>query len=486
MKRFISILMCLCLALTVVPVLAAGVSDVMCVTNCKEWVSLREQPDTTSKRLEKVHLGELVTDCTASSDDFVRCEFNGKVGYIPHKYLKMTDYSSGESFPGNQMVVNVEEWTSMWDQPSTSGKRVVKVPVGSIVTSCVGTTGSFILCEYTSGKKVYKGYISTSYLKKANYSASTQNQNVKPIDDTDIDGISMVVVNCNDWVSLREKASASSARLAKVPLGTQVDNCVQVSEGFVYCSYRGVYGYIQAQYLSEPEGSEPPETDPEPDPESDINPNAEPTGFNALPVLPDREAFMQTGENVFSETYQGYTIVVQRVYGEFEEMLAVCYDLNDQPLWRLYAQSLNPMSDVQQLDAFVGGTLEDPQLIWYISGVGIYSYKYGPTVQLRWFLPDSEGLDITDSIIHTADYDGRFYVAFSDVLMLISPEGKLVWRASCDDPSIFWPVSIEIDEDGISVLYDNLFGVNSMYTEARFGFDGILLYKTQRVINKEA
>ena len=70
--------------------------------------------------------------------------------------------------------------------------------------------------------------------------------------------------------------------------------------------------------------------------------------------------------------------------------------------------------------------------------------------------------------------------------MLISPEGKLVWRASCDDPSIFWPVSIEIDEDGISVLYDNLFGVNSMYTEARFGFDGILLYKTQRVINKEA
>ena len=150
------------------------------------------------------------------------------------------------------MVVNVTEWASMWKGPSTSSGRLVKVPVGSIVTSCVGTTGGFILCEYKSGKKVYSGYMSTSYLKKANYSASTKNTSIKPMAGTTVNGISMAVVNCTDWVSLREKASASSARLARVPLGTTVTECIQVSDAFIYCHYRGLYGYIQAQYLSDP------------------------------------------------------------------------------------------------------------------------------------------------------------------------------------------------------------------------------------------
>ncbi len=410
MKRFVSTVMCLCLILTALPVLAADISDVMRVTNCKEWVSLRERPDAASKRLEKVNLDELVTGCTAASGDFIRCEYNGKVGYIQSKYLTRADSSAPV-------------------QPT-----------------------------------------------------------VQPADDTGINGISMIVVNCANWVSLREKASASSARLAKVPLGTRVDNCVQVSESFVYCSYNGVYGYIQTQYLSEPESNEPPETETEPeaDPETAANPAAEPSGFIALPVLPDYESLTQTGSTVMAETYQGYTIVVQRVSGDYEEMLAVCYDLNNKPQWRLYAQSLETASDVQQLDAFVAGTIEDPQLIWYIHGLGFYSYEYGPTLQLRWFLPDSEGLEITGSIIHTEDYDGHIYVAFGDVLIRISPEGELLWRTSCEDPSLFWPISIEIDEDGISVFYNNLFGVNNMYTQARFDFDGVLQSTTQRTINEQA
>ena len=493
MKRSICLFLCACLLTAVLPAFAAGVSDVMCVTNCKEWVSLREYPDSSSKRLAQVRLGELVTDCTAAYNDFVQCEFNGKVGYIQHQYLKMTDYSSGESFPGNQMVVNVTEWASMWSEPSTSSTRVVRVPVGSIVTSCVGTTGGFILCEYTSGKKVYKGYISTSYLKKANYNATKQDQKAVANAMTEATGLEMIVVNCNDWVSLREKASASAARLAKVPLGAKVENCVQYNADFVYCSYRGLYGYIQAQYLSESEANEPPY---EPDPVTPVIPviPEQPTAvvtteeipsFSSLPELPDYQTMLTTGTLLVRETYQGYTMLVSRLYNDYEEMLGVCYDLNEVPLWRIYVKSPEEVYDVRQLDAFVAGTLDDPQLIWYVKGTGLFSYAYGATQRLRWFLP-AESLGIDDTFAHTEDYDGTFYIAFGDVLLRISRDGQLMWRTKCNVSSLFWPTSIEIDESGISVLYDNHYGMENMYDEARFSPDGSFLYTTQRQINNEA
>ena len=481
MKRSICILMCMCMLAAALPALAAGVTDVMCVYNCNEWVSLRESPDTSSKRLAKVRLGELVTDCKGSYDGFIQCEYDGKVGYIATKYLKMTDFSSGESFPGNQMVVNVSEWASMWSGPSTSTSRVVKVPVGSIVTSCVGTTGNFIYCEYTSGKKVYKGYISSSYLKKANYNVAKENTNITTVTAGGIDDITMTVVNCTDWVSLREKASASSARLAKVPLGTEVEHCKEVSNGFVYCYYRGMYGYIQGQYLASKEADEP-----EPDAPDPWDVGGTPAqDFSALDALPEYSAFLNTGNTEVCETYQGYTIVVQHINSIYEEMMAVCYDLSQRPLWRVSTKSTSELSDVIQLNAFVAGTIEDPQLIMYVNGLGLYSYSFGPQQKLRWFLSAAE-LDITDSIFHYEDYDGTFYIAFNNVLMHISADGYLMWRTAADDTSIFWPCGIEIDETGISVLYDNNFGLTNTYNVARFSLDGDYQYSTEREIPNEA
>ena len=498
MKRLVCILMCCCMLLPLLPASGEGLSDVMCVYNCKEWVSLREDMSTSSKRLTKVYLGELVTNCKMAYDGFIQCDFGGKTGYIQSKYLKTTKYSSGESFPGNQMVVNVTEWASMWKGPSTSSGRLVKVPVGSIVTSCVGTTGGFILCEYKSGKKVYSGYMSTSYLKKANYSASTKNTSIKPMAGTTVNGIAMAVVNCTDWVSLREKASASSARLARVPLGTTVTECIQVSDAFIYCHYRGLYGYIQAQYLSDPRRKTtlPPAILPTTEPEwyggdgiergDMIDTGDEDNTFNHLPVLPEMEAFTATGFPVLMESRLGYTIAVQRVFNNYEEMLGVCYGPDNKPLWRIYAQSLSEVSDVGQLDAFVAGTAQKPQLIWYVSGLGFYSYSFGPEPQLIWFLPNGSGPNISDSIIHTVAADGSFYVAFGTVLMHISSDGKLLWRTSCNDTTIYWPHTIELREDGISVLYDNLMGVEQMYTEVRFNLEGTLLNITQRKIDNEA
>ena len=64
-------------------------------------------------------------------------------------------------------------------------------------------------------------------------------------------GPNMRVVNCREFVSLREERSTKSARLAKVPLGALVLAYPEYGDekGFIACVYQDEYGYIQAKYL---------------------------------------------------------------------------------------------------------------------------------------------------------------------------------------------------------------------------------------------
>ena len=58
------------------------------------------------------------------------------------------------------------------------------------------------------------------------------------------------VVNCNEWVSLREHADTSSIRLEKVPLGARVTDCYDTAFDLYLCEYRGQIGFILKRYLS--------------------------------------------------------------------------------------------------------------------------------------------------------------------------------------------------------------------------------------------
>ena len=72
----------------------------------------------------------------------------------------------------------------------------------------------------------------------------------------------MMVDNCEEWVSLRDGPGTGCGRLAKVPLYSIVTDC-EKSEwtgDFIYCNYDGQWGYILAQYLV-------PWADPEPEEE---------------------------------------------------------------------------------------------------------------------------------------------------------------------------------------------------------------------------
>lgn len=65
----------------------------------------------------------------------------------------------------------------------------------------------------------------------------------KEIDDE------MMVVNCEEWVSLREKPKQNAKRVLKVSLGAVVYNCEAHSKEWVYAEYDGHAGYILSKYL---------------------------------------------------------------------------------------------------------------------------------------------------------------------------------------------------------------------------------------------
>lgn len=92
MKKAIVWILMMALLLTALPVFAEEEEEnwipVMQVINCKEWVSLRAEPDAKSDRICKVPLGALVHDCSWYDENFIFCNYDGQKGYILVDYLE--------------------------------------------------------------------------------------------------------------------------------------------------------------------------------------------------------------------------------------------------------------------------------------------------------------------------------------------------------------------------------------------------------------
>lgn len=483
MKRFLCGLICLIMLFSAVPALAVGVTDVMIVANCSEWVSLREAPDTASKRLKTVRLGEFVTDCTMAANGFVYCCYDGTWGYILFQYLQPTNYSSAEGFVGNQMVVNCTDWVSMREGPNGASKRIAQVPLGTVVTGCLAYyAGDYILCRYNG----HEGYISSAYLRSAYYDALKQNEKVVSDAAGKYPAIAgrMQVVNCKEWVSLRTRASDASSRITKVNLGEYVDSCVQVSDQFVYCRYKTLWGYIQMQYLQGQQAPVYPSAAPSIAPSAvPYNPPTPLPGGNSAEVesifawldRPSYNLLSQVGTGVVDYTAENeYTVLVRRAYSQREELLAVCYDPNLQPLWQTGVMAHSDAGSELQTAAFVAGTESAPQIVLYEVGEGFTAYGLGPWTDILWQTPNSVAQAGSD-ICAVADEDGRIYVAFDGHLLSLSPTGAVLWRMEYVDERMCLPFAMDIRNGYLEVYYDTDVEHEDLCWRASFNRGGQLL-----------
>ena len=500
MKKLVGLFIGLLLLLVSTAALAYT-TPVMRVVNCKEYVSLREQPDSKSKRLKKVHLGEFVIECFDAENGFTLCTFDDRTGYIQSQYLATTSYYITDDIMMNQMVINCSESVQMYGSADKSSYKVTKVPLGAIVTGCVGTGGDYIYCEY----KNKSGYINKSNLKKANYSAGTPDSKViasgaayPALPD------SMEVINCTDWVSLREKARASATRLAKVPLGASVTGCVQVADEWVYCKYGGMWGYVQIAYLKNNSYQTPyiPPTVVQPvtaKPTITVAPitnrqtgttiapiTNRQTGtqrsFDTLPAMPSYADFTATGANILNYTsLEGINVLVQYTDQDKERIMAVCYDSAQNYLWSVRNECSYPLIEGRLTWAMIGGKITDPQLIIYVADKGLFSYSVKQYLEVRWMIRRTEVPEMNSATCNNVATDGTLYIASDNTLYCISEDGRLLWSATHNHQNIQWPSDIVINKSTVEVCYDSNASFD-LYDTIVYDLQGNELYTATRPI----
>lgn len=316
----------------------------------------------------------------------------------------------------NMVVTNCDEWVSMRPTASTSSTRLQKVPKGATVTDCT-VYGDFTFCTY-NGKS---GYVLTKYLRSESAAPSAE-----VIEN-------MVVVNCDEWVSLRAAASTSSARVVKVPLGAEVTDCVAVGN-FYLCSYNGYRGYILAEYLTT----------------ENWGYNTGKIEFISIPGTPSPSA-VHTGGEPF---YTGYG---RKVYLSHEDTMngetltvSVCDD-NDISVWCI-TTGTSYRTELTLCEAFIAGTTEKPLVIVNNAELGMTAYDL-INGDVAWTLTEDQA-PISAALRTAVTWDGTFiYIGYyTSKPVAVSADGTVLWVG--EETKKYWPTQIAIEEGMICIEFE--------------------------------
>ena len=102
------------------------------VVNCNEWVSMREEPSTRAKRLVKVSLGAVVSNCRQSEPDWIYGEYDGYSGYILAEYLTPCE---NETTFSAMLITNCETGAEFY--PTLNAFEAVDfIPADTLVRNC--------------------------------------------------------------------------------------------------------------------------------------------------------------------------------------------------------------------------------------------------------------------------------------------------------------------------------------------------------------
>ena len=241
----------------------------------------------------------------------------------------------------------------------------------------------------------------------------------------------MMVVNCDEWVSLRETPSTSAKRLMKVPLDAVVTDCEWTDSSFTRCTYEGVTGYILDKYLEPIEANEP------------------------------DDALLDTwvhGMNVYA---------LRNYEGDGERLTVVCYGADGGEMWR-FDTGVADVTELDATDAFIGGTAEDPRGMVFNAREGLYSLdiKTGGAV---WMLSEDEA-DLGAGIAHAVDADGTMYISgyYGPDPVCVDMGGNVLWQSSAGSDDIYWPYEIRVEDRGIVTQYSMM---DDQGTEGRVIYD---------------
>ena len=232
-KRLFALVLCLCLLSGSCGALA-DTFRARQIARCKEYVNLRDMPDTNSRSLDKVYVGEVVV-AEPYDGTFSYCCYNGKYGFILNEYLssKIQPWSDGSFY-----VTNCKEYISLRKMPDKGAGVLARIPLGAKLDAVYYHDGGD-----TSGKYVYVKYNGKYGFVLWDYLGAEWHENSGPMTAMQID-------RCEEYVNLREMPDSNSRSLDKVYIG-EVVMAAPGDGAFSYCCYNGKYGYIRSEYLND-------------------------------------------------------------------------------------------------------------------------------------------------------------------------------------------------------------------------------------------
>lgn len=311
----------------------------------------------------------------------------------------------------------------------------------------------------------------------------------------------MQVIDCDEWVSLREYPDTNSERLAKVPLGATVSNCRYESQTFIYGEYEGECGYILAKYLAKPGSvainvgfterkvigncntwvslrSEPSISSAR----RNIiplgttvycKPNAIKNGFAPVEyngivgyvqtkylmnysagkqyAKADYRDVLGEGREILDAWKEGCHIIAVHSYSDIETMSVVCLNEYDEIIWNNYMEN----SILVELDCLGAFCNDETGVLLYNAYEGVWLVDI-LTGGIKWFVDDEtlpiQGMcALTD---HGISYIGGY---FSPDPVAIDEEGSIIWQ-SYGGSEYFWLYELEITDEGLLARYEAVEG----------------------------
>lgn len=246
----------------------------------------------------------------------------------------------------------------------------------------------------------------------------------------------MIVVDCEEWVSLRAEPSTSADRVATVPLGATVTNCAWYDGDFISCEYNGESGYILAWYLETPKSP--------------------------------------YGDLILEYSLHGCTVNAYREYSDSSELVYVeCLDESGAIVWT--HRSFVPFTtELTCADAFIGGTAEAPAVIVFNADKGLYALDFY-TGEECWLLPN-ETAALGGGVCHAVAADGTIYIGgyYGPDPVAISAAGELLWESEARHDA-YWMYEIEVTDEGVVATYDCI-DEHEAAGRICYGFDGSMLW----------
>ena len=262
----------------------------------------------------------------------------------------------------------------------------------------------------------------------------------------------MRVVNCREYVSLRERPDKTSKVLAKVPLDGIVQYCSnnvkkylpgkykQQFKLFIRCEYEGVEGYILKKHLVPAPECELAETRQN----NNVMTREEITG-NGKIVLDWKE---------FNVSVLAAYEVVQEKTETWEYIRVGCF-IDDEPAWG-YTEGVKQTGQTENLKAFMGGTDDEPQVYVYDAQYGLVMLDLMDGLEMWTLSRDSCPLGDA-AVCAVNEYTGIMYIAGTDGPdpVAISSEGFVHWKAEINDPEVYGPTNITLNPNDITVTYES-------------------------------